>query len=181
MAVKAVIDGLLLIPGVELLERTSSSVRVQNVVQLSMAPAFLLAGIGAVMNVMTNRLIWVANKIERILKANQKDGENDLLAELPALEKRRVHAQRAVMLSTAAAFTISIVIMLLFVSAFVKAPLGSLVAFCWMVTMGLLMAGLASFLLETRVAARRNKERMAEHTYGPQVDPAHKDVGRTVN
>ena len=32
-----------------------------------------------------------------------------------------------------------------------------------------------------RVAARRNKERMAEHTYGPQVDPAHKDVGRTVN
>ena len=162
VAVKAVIDGLLLIPGVELLERTSSSLRVQNVVQLSMAPAFLLAGIGAVMNVMTNRLIWVANKIERILKADKKDEAGDLVAELPALEARRVHAQRAVMLSTAAAFTISIVILLLFVSAFVKAPLGTLVAFMWVVTMGLLMAGLASFLLETRTAARRNRERMQQ-------------------
>lgn len=161
-------DPLLLIPGIELLERTSSSVRVQNVVQLSMAPAFLLAGIGAVMNVMTNRLIWVANKIEKILKATKNDEEaNELLVELPALEKRRIHAQRAVMLSTAAAFTISIVIMLLFVSAFVRAPLGTFVAFTWLVTMGLLMAGLASFLLETRVAARRNRERMAERTFGP--------------
>ena len=163
------IEPLLLIPGIELLERTSSSIRVQNVVQLSMAPAFLLAGIGAVMNVMTNRLIWVANKIEKILKAGRDEEANELLVEIPALEKRRVHAQRAVMLSTASAFTISIVIMLLFVSAFVRAPLGSLVAFTWMLTMGLLMAGLASFLLETRVAARRNRERMHERTYGPGV------------
>jgi hypothetical protein len=162
-----VIDLLLAIPGTELLERTSSSIRVQNVVQLSMAPAFLLAGIGAVMNVMTNRLIWVANKIEKILKASERDEGNELLVELPALEQRRVHAQRAVMLSTAAAFTISIVIMLLFVSAFVEPPLGTLVAFTWMLTMGLLMAGLASFLLETRVAARRNRERMRERTFGP--------------
>ena len=58
----------------DLIERTSSTLRVQQVVQLSLAPAFLLAGIGAVMNVMTNRLIWVANKIERILNASE-DGD----------------------------------------------------------------------------------------------------------
>ena len=167
---KAVTDALLIIPGIELLERTSSTIRVQNVVQLSMAPAFLLAGIGAVMNVMTNRLIWVANKIEKILKAGRDEEANDLLAEIPALEKRRIHAQRAVMLSTAAAFTISIVIMLLFVSAFVRAPLGTLVATIWLLTMGLLMAGLASFLLETRVAARRNRERIKERLFGPDND-----------
>ena len=166
-AAKAVTDALLVIPGIELLERTSSTVRVQHVVQLSLAPAFLLAGIGAVMNVMTNRLIWVANKIEKILKVSDGDPASDLLVELPALEKRRIHAQRAVMLSTAAALTISIVILLLFVSAFVIAPMGTLVAFAWMVTMGLLMAGLASFLLETRVAALRNRERMRERLFGP--------------
>ena len=94
-------------------------------------------------------------------------GDHLGLVELPALEKRRVHAQRAVMLSTASAFTISIVIMLLFVSAFVKAPLGTFVALTWLITMGLLMAGLAAFLLETRVAARRNRERMEERTFGP--------------
>ena len=156
------IEILVSLPGIDLIERTSSSLRVQNVVQLSLAPAFLLAGIGAVMNVMTNRLIWVANKIERILAADENGTAGDLVEELPALEQRRVYAQRAVMLSTASAFTISVVIMLLFISAFVRTPLGTLVAVSWLVTMALLMAGLASFLLETRTAARRNHERMMQ-------------------
>ncbi len=160
------LDMLASLPGLDIIERTSSSLRVQNVVQLSLAPAFLLAGIGAVMNVMTNRLIWVANKIERILAADEQGTAGDLVQELPALERRRIFAQRAVMLSTASAFTISIVIMLLFVSAFVRTPLGTLVALAWVVTMALLMAGLASFLIETRVAARRNLERMMQRNPG---------------
>ena len=158
---------LLSVPDFELLERTSSSLRVQAVVQLSLAPAFLLAGIGAVMNVMTNRLIWVANKIERILAMGDSEQAKAMLVELPALERRRAHAQRALVLSTASALTISIVILLLFVSAFVRTPLGTLVAFTWVITMGLLMAGLGSFLLETREAARRNRERMKERQFGP--------------
>ena len=160
------VDLILSLPGIDIIEHTSSSVRVQNVVQLSLAPAFLLAGIGAVMNVMTNRLIWVANKIERILAADEAGEAGDLVKELPALERRRVLAQRAVMLSTASAFTISIGIMLLFVSAFIRTPLGTLVALSWLVTMALLMAGLAAFLMETRTAARRNHERMVERIGG---------------
>lgn len=160
------LDVLASLPGLELLERTSSSLRVQNVVQLSLAPAFLLAGIGAIMNVMTNRLIWVANKIEKIMAADEEGRAGVLLDELPALEKRRIHAQRAVMLSTASALSISIVIALLFVSAFVTAPMGTLVAFTWFTTMGFLVAGLASFLMETRTAAKRNRERMKRHLRG---------------
>lgn len=148
------------VSGIEIIQRTSSTAQVQHVVQLSLAPAFLLAAIGAVMNVMTNRLIWVANKIERILAADDRGEAGDMMEEIPALEKRRIHAQRAVMLSTAAALTISIVIVLLFVSAFVRAQLGTLVAIAWVVTMAFLVAGLTSFLLETRTAARRNLERM---------------------
>ncbi|MFW2350831.1 DUF2721 domain-containing protein [Qipengyuania sp.] len=147
---------------IDLIERTSSSMRVQQVVQLSLAPAFLLAGIGAVMNVMTNRLIWVANKIERILEAGEEGDMEAMRAELPALEQRRIYAQRAVMFSTASALAISVVIMLLFFSAFVEAALGTLVAITWVICMGLLVAGLGSFLMETRTAARRNRERMRE-------------------
>lgn len=148
------------VSGIEIIQRTSSTAQVQHVVQLSLAPAFLLAAIGAVMNVMTNRLIWVANRIERILAAGERGEAGEMVEELPALEKRRIHAQRAVMLSTAAALTISIVIVLLFVSAFVTVAMGTLVAIAWVVTMAFLVAGLASFLLETRTAARRNLERM---------------------
>ena len=159
------LDILSALPGSELFARTSSTLRVQQVVQLSLAPAFLLAGIGAVMNVMTNRLIWVANKIERILDAGEGGDVASLRAELPALELRRIHAQRAVMFSTASALAISVVIVLLFVSAFVRAPLGTFVAAVWVLCMGLLVAGLGSFLMETRTAARRNRERMRERRH----------------
>ena len=161
-----VLDILSALPGSEILERTSSTLRVQQVVQLSLAPAFLLAGIGAVMNVMTNRLIWVANKIERILDAGDDGDVAAMRAELPALELRRIYAQRAVMFSTASALAISVVIVLLFVSAFVRTPLGTLVAAMWVLCMGLLVAGLGSFLMETRTAARRNLERMRERRRG---------------
>ena len=160
------LDILSALPGSEILERTSSTLRVQQVVQLSLAPAFLLAGIGAVMNVMTNRLIWVANKIERILDAGDDGDVAAMRAELPALELRRIYAQRAVMFSTASALAISVVIVLLFVSAFVRTPLGTLVAAMWVLCMGLLVAGLGSFLMETRTAARRNLERMRERRRG---------------
>lgn len=156
------LDVLTATPAADILQRTSSSVRVQHVVQLSLSPVFLLAAIGAVMNVMTSRLIWVANKIDKITAAHKAGRGDDMMKELPALELRRVYAQRAVMLSTAAALTISIVIVLLFISAFVRAPMGSLVALSWIVTMGFIVAGLGFFLMETRTASKRNRERMKE-------------------
>lgn len=145
---------------IELIARTSSSMRVQGVVQLSLAPAFLLAGIGAIMNVMTNRLIWVADRIDRIRIAEEAGKAGHMVEDLPALERRRILAQRAVMMSTAAALAIAIVIVLLFVSAFVYVSLGTLVAAVWMLAMAFLIAGLGFFVMETRTAAKRNRERM---------------------
>ena len=146
----------------DLLERTSSTARVQQIVQLSLAPAFLLAGIGAIMNVMTNRLIWVANRIERITQLDEEKRAGTLVADLPSLEKRRNYAQGAVMFSTLAALTISVVIALLFVSAFIRPQIGTLTAVAWIVTMLFLVIGLALFALETRTAAHRNRERLKE-------------------
>jgi len=143
----------------ELVERTSSTARVQQIVQLSLSPAFLLAAIGAIMNVMVSRLIWVAGRIEKIGlrvedgKAGREQGE------LPTLQRRRVLAQRAVMFSTAAAVTISIVIALLFISAFINPQIGTLTAIAWIATMLFLILGLVHFLLETRLAARAAHDR----------------------
>ena len=50
----------------DILERTASTPRVQQVVQLSLAPAFLLSGIGAVMNVIMSRMIWIARRVENL-------------------------------------------------------------------------------------------------------------------
>ena len=126
----------------DLVNRTSNTMRVQQVLQLSLTPVFLLAAIGAVMNTMTQRLIWIATRIEAIEEA----------AELG-------EAQGAVMFCTASALAICIVIGLLFVSAFIETQIGTLTAVAWITTMGLMVAGLVLFLLETRLATGSAKDR----------------------
>ena len=129
----------------DLLERTASTPRVPQMVQLSLAPAFLLGGIGAIMNVMMTRMIWIAERIERIQRRieDEKAGDHEL-RELPWLEQRRRHAQKAVVFSTASAAVISVVIGLLFISAYIEPQIGTLTAIAW----------IGFFLLETRLAAR---------------------------
>jgi hypothetical protein len=138
----------------EILQRTASAPRVQQILQLSLAPAFLLGGIGAIMNVLMSRLVWIAERIERIehwQESDERGAPNAL--ELAWLDRRKAHAQRAVMLSAASAAAISVVIALLFVSAYIKPQIGTLIAIAWIVTMALLIAALGFFLIETRLAA----------------------------
>ena len=138
----------------ELLERTSSTARVQEIVRLSLAPAFLLAGIGAVMNVMMARLIWIANRIEVLNDRIAESRPVRATTELSRLQRRRSLAQKAVMLSTGAATIIALVIMLLFVSAFIETRIGTLIAACWIAAMASLTVGLLLFARETQLAAR---------------------------
>ncbi len=137
----------------ELLERTASMPRVQQAVELSLAPAFLLVGIGSIMNVMMARLIWLAGRIERL--AEPSDGTCNIAhhEELEWLRIRRRFARLAIKFSTGAAVVISIVIAVLFVSAYVDARIGTLVAVLWVATIGLLITGLIYFLRETLLAA----------------------------
>ncbi len=138
----------------DILERTADTPHVQQIVQLSLAPAFLLGGIGAIMNVMMSRLIWVAERIERINRRIEDGKAGSEVAELPWLAKRRRLSQYALVFSTAAAVIISVVIALLFISAYIEARIGTVIAFAWVSTMAMLIVGLAFFLMETRLAAR---------------------------
>ncbi|RDC59230.1 hypothetical protein HME9302_00416 [Alteripontixanthobacter maritimus] len=165
----------------DILERTSSTLRVQSVVQLSLAPAFLLAAIGAIMNVMTNRLIWVADRIERITRMDEEGRAGSLVGDLPSLEQRRNFAQSAVLFSTLAALTISVVIALLFISAFITPQIGQLTALAWIVTMAFLVTGLGLFAMETRVAAHRNRERLKEAKARRRMERAEDEVERELD
>lgn len=142
----------------DILERTASMARVQRAVELSLAPAFLLVGIGSLMNVMMTRLVWLAGRIERLC-INSAAPRPEILSRLPLdievdwLSRRRRLARTAIKFSTGAAVVISLVIALLFVSAFIKANVGVLVAVMWVVTIGLLITGLGYFLREALMAA----------------------------
>ena len=137
----------------EIIERTASTPRVQQVVQLSLAPAFLLSGIGAVMNVIMSRMIWISQRIENIEEKMEDQRTARQAREVTWLMRRRKLMQGAIMFSTAAAVMISAVIMLLFVSAYITAQIGTIIAGLWVLTMLLLVTGLGFFLFETRLAA----------------------------
>lgn len=140
----------------EIIQRTASTPQVQQVVQLSLAPAFLLSGIGAIMNVIMSRMIWIAQRVEKIedARARGEQPETWRAAELAWLKQRRRLAQGAIFFSTAAAVIISLVIGLLFISAYITAQIGTVIAGLWVLTMVLLVTGLGFFLMETRLAAR---------------------------
>jgi hypothetical protein len=143
----------------EIIERTASTPRVQQVVQLSLAPAFLLSGIGAVMNVIMSRMIWISQRIENIEEKMDTQRTAKQAREVGWLMRRRKLMQGAIMFSTAAAVMISAVIMLLFVSAYITSQIGTLIAAMWVLTMLLLVTGLGFFLFETRLAARGAAEK----------------------
>ncbi len=141
-------------PALDILARTADTPRVLQMLQLSLAPAFMLVGIGSILNVMVNRLTWVANRIERLELRLDDTPDQPCSDEISWLTRRRQIAQRAVMFSTGAAMLISILIGLLFVSAWIEARIGTLIAALWVAAMLLLITGLAFFFTETRIAAK---------------------------
>lgn len=134
--------------------QTASTPRVLEMLQFSLAPAFLLVAIGSIMNVMMARLTWVANRIERLEARAEERDEDPCSDEHSWLSRRRMIAQRAVMFSTGAAALISVLIALLFVSSYIELRIGTLIAGLWVATMLLLITGLGFFFAETRLAAK---------------------------
>ncbi|WP_336987346.1 DUF2721 domain-containing protein [Altererythrobacter aquiaggeris] len=143
----------------DLISRTSNTQSVQKIVQISLAPVFLLAAIGAFLNVMNGRLIWLTDRVDRLDENKKAGGADPGLEELPVLRRRQTFAYRAVNLSTVAALLICVVVALLFVSAFVRPQLGTYVAVAWILAMGLVFTALLFFLSETRLATSSASER----------------------
>ncbi len=158
----------------QLIQRTSSSLRVQEIVQLSLAPVFLLAAIGAVLNVMNARLMWIVDGIERLESAVHEGAAGIDAEQMPALRRRQDYAQNAVNLCTASALTICLIVAALFVSAFIRPQIGTFVAICWIVTMVLLFIGLSYFVLETRIAtsSARDRRKLSRKILRQQQDTA---------
>lgn len=143
----------------DLIERTSNTARVQEIVQLSLAPVFLLAAIGALLNVMNMRLTWLIDRIEFVERRRDKGLGFREAEELPALRQRQSLTQIAVNLSTSAALTICLVIVVLFVSAFIVPRIGTIVAVMWIATMLQLVLALLLFFRETRLATATARDR----------------------
>lgn len=130
---------------------------VAHIIQLAIAPVFTLAGIGALLNVMANRLARVVDRW-RTLESGLADTDELTRklyhSELTVLDKRMERIHRAISLSTLAALLICVVIILLFTGQLVPIPVAQAVSVLFMASMLFLSIALVSFLMEVRIASR---------------------------
>ena len=146
----------------------TSVITVAQIIQLAVAPVFLLAGIGAFLNVCAGRLSRIvdrARQIEPLLLASRGSEHDRWLGELHVLDRRMVLVSRAIFLTVLAAVLICTVVVLLFAASLFNAHFGTAISVLFMASMIAIGLGFAVFLRETRVGSRavRIRSELLEH------------------
>ncbi len=143
-----------------------------QIIQLAVAPVFLLAGLGAFLNVCAGRLARIVDRARglepRILAA--RGAEHDrLVGEVRLLDRRIAVVNRAIFLTVLAALLISAVVILLFLAFLTQTRVGTIIALLFIASMLCTGAGFAVFLHETRLGTR--SVRIRSHILEHQADP----------
>lgn len=126
-------------------------------ISLSLSPVFMLAGIGALLNVLAGRLSRVIDRSRALEGMLGEAGEEDQLrvrTELRLLDRRISIVNAALFLAVSSAVMTCLVVALLFIGTLVKVRLGTAVALAFILAMALLTASLISFMIEVRVSLR---------------------------
>jgi len=129
--------------------------QIAHSIQLSVAPVFLLSGIGVLLGVLTNRLARVVDRA-RATEAHHATAEGpsalELRSQLRQYARRTRLMNSAITLSTVSALLVAIVVALLFGSTFIHFNLATPVALLFIGAMVALVGALVAFLVEVRIA-----------------------------
>jgi len=125
---------------------------VAQIIQLSVAPVFLLAGIGAFLGVMAGRLARIVDRTREIDNISRKDKSQ--LKELKILRQRAKAINASISLCTTAAILVCLVIIVLFVLHFLNLHAPLFIGSLFVITMADLMIGLALFQVEVYLAIK---------------------------
>lgn len=128
-----------------------------QIIQLAVAPVFLLAGLGAFLNVCAGRLARIVDRIRklepRILDSRGEEHER-LLREVRLLDRRSRIVSSAIFTTVLAALLISAVVILLFLAFLTNYRFGTAIALLFIAAMACTGLGFAIFLHETRLGIR---------------------------
>jgi hypothetical protein len=124
---------------------------VAHVIQLAVAPVFLLTGIGAILNVITNRLARIVDR-SRVLSSASDQLKSGLKEEMILLTRRTRWIHWAVSLCTMSALLICIVIAALFLGSVTGFEPSNTVSLLFISAMFALITGLLCFLREIFLA-----------------------------
>ena len=125
-----------------------------HVIQLAIAPVFLLTGVATKLTVLTNRLARIIDRT-RVLEDRLKVKSNELYsAELETLYTRSHLINTAITSSTACGLLVCMVIALLFLGDTTNLPLDQYIAALFVLAMLGLISSFVYFLREIFIASR---------------------------
>lgn len=130
---------------------------IASIIQLSVAPVFLLAGIAGILNVLAARLARVvdrARKLESDYPTADSDVQEAEIQELAILDRRMGLCHWSIGLCTFAALLVCIVVAVLFVAVLSDLHFAVPVSLLFIATMGSVTLGLLLFLAEVTIATR---------------------------
>jgi len=130
---------------------------IARVIQLSVAPVFLISGIAALLSVLSGRLARLVDRgrvLEALAAAAAEGTPAHVHEELSVLSRRGKLIYRAITLGTTSALLVCCVVASLFISALAAYPISRIVGALFIAAMFALIAALLFFLREVFVATR---------------------------
>jgi Protein of unknown function (DUF2721) len=126
---------------------------IAQIIQLSVAPVFLLAAVGTLLVVLTSRLARVVDRSRsldtEILTGQSPFGNDDYhRSELRVLDQRMNWINRAITLATIANLFVCLVVVSLFSGDLMGVDLSRFIAVIFIVAMAALICALLAFLVE---------------------------------
>ena len=138
-------------------ELATSPTQVAQTIQLAVAPIFLLAGVGAFLNVCAGRLSRIVDRARdlapRVLEARGQEHDR-LIDQVRILDRRMALVSRAIFLSVLSAILTCAVVVLLFAAGLSGLSFGTAIAILFIASMIAIGFGFFVFLIETRLGAK---------------------------
>jgi len=128
---------------------------IAHIIQLAVAPVFLLSGVGVTLTVLTNRLSRIVDRarvLEERLAAAAETARTGLNVDLHTLASRARFINWAITLTTSCGLLVCLVIVSLFVGYFLGLDLSKTIAILFIVAMLAFVVAFVSFLREIFLA-----------------------------
>ena len=137
------------------METLFQAIDISGVIQLAVAPVFLLAGISGTLMVMSSRLGRIIDRgryLKELCQSIDSENKDQCLEELECLKVRARYTNWAIFLCTSCALLVSLVIVMLFLSALFNLDVEILIASLFVVAMLCLIISFILFLREVRLS-----------------------------
>lgn len=137
---------------------------IQHIIQLAVAPVFLLSSVGVTLTLFNTRLARIVDRARSLERgAGEHPDSEDLHRQLAVLERRAGYINASIALGTISGLLVTATVVLLFTNALLDLKIDAIIAITFALAMLALAAALLGFLWEVRYATANLRIGLTRH------------------